>query len=181
VLGNRVVVQNGAVIGSDGYGFVRRADGTHQKIPQTSLVVIEDDVEIGANTCVDRATYESTIIHSGTKIDNLVQVGHNIELGEHTILASQVGMAGSTKTGKYFLAGGQAGINGHIDIPDRVTVAPKSGMTRPGKSGEAYAGYPARPFRKWQRSVAAYNILPRLLPQLRKLIGDEGREAEDDE
>lgn len=177
-IGHRALILSGAVIGARGFGLLQH-EGRHVTIPQIGNVVIGDDVEIGANTCVDRATYESTVIRNGTKIDNLVQVGHNIVLGEHTILASQVGMAGSTTTGKYFLAGGQAGINGHLEIPDRVTVAPRSGMTRPGKSGVVYSGYPARPFREWTRSVAAYNMLPKLLPKLRELLGAEPRAAEE--
>jgi UDP-3-O-[3-hydroxymyristoyl] glucosamine N-acyltransferase len=179
-IGQRALIHSGAVIGARGFGLLQH-EGRHVYVPHIGNVVIGDDVEIGANTCVDRATYESTIIRDGTKLDNLVHVGHNVTLGEHTILASQVGMAGSTTTGKYFLVGGQSGINGHLDIPDRVTVAPRSGMTRPGKSGVTYAGYPARPFREWTRAVAAINLLPRLLPRLREVLGAEAVQGPEEE
>ena len=127
-IGSRVIIQNGAVVGSDGYGFAQRADGSHEKIPQTGPVVIEDDVEIGANTTIDRPAVGETRIKAGTKIDNLVQVGHGVVLGKNVLLAAQVGIAGSTVIGDNVMFGGQAGAAGHLTIGDRVKAAARSAI-----------------------------------------------------
>jgi UDP-3-O-[3-hydroxymyristoyl] glucosamine N-acyltransferase len=160
-IGQRVIVHAGTVIGSDGFGFIQH-EGRHVKIPHVGNVVIEDDVEIGANCTVDRATYESTVIGRGTKMDNLVHIAHNCRIGPYSLFAGQSGVAGSSTLGAYLVVGGQSGIVGHIVIPERVTVGPKSMMSRPGVSDMIYAGIPARPFREWKRAVAHFYGSPRL-------------------
>jgi UDP-3-O-[3-hydroxymyristoyl] glucosamine N-acyltransferase len=160
-VGNRVVVHGGTVIGSDGFGFIQH-EGRHVKIPHVGNVVIEDDVEIGANCTIDRATYESTVIGAGTKLDNQVHVAHNCRIGPFSLFAGQTGLAGTATVGAYFVVGGQSGVAGHIVVPDHVTLGPKSVMTRPGRSGEVYAGIPARPMREWKRAVALFYGSPRL-------------------
>jgi UDP-3-O-[3-hydroxymyristoyl] glucosamine N-acyltransferase len=168
VVGNRVVIQNGAVIGSDGYGFVRRPDGTHQKIPQMSHVVIEDDVEIGANTTIDRPAIGETRIHSGAKIDNLVQIGHGVTIGRNTLLAAQVGIAGSTSVGDNVTLAGQVGVAGHVTIGTGVAAVGQSGITNSLPDGAFVSGYPAIDNREWLRS----SVIFRKLPDLRKKIAD---------
>lgn len=167
-IGHRVVIQNGAVIGGDGYGFVRRADGTHQKIPQTSIVVIEDDVEIGANTTVDRPAIGETRIQAGAKIDNLVQVGHGVTVGRNTLLAAQVGIAGSTTIGDNVMLGGQVGVAGHVKIGNNVVAVGQSGITNSAPDGAFLSGYPAIDNREWLKSSAIF----RKLPALRKKVAD---------
>jgi UDP-3-O-[3-hydroxymyristoyl] glucosamine N-acyltransferase len=136
-IGNRVIIHSGTVIGSDGFGFAPRPDGTYEKIPQVGIVVIEDDVEIGSNCSIDRATLGETIIKRGAKLDNLIQIAHNVVIGENTVIAAQTGIAGSTKIGKNCVLAGQVGIVGHIEIADRTTIAAQSGVsksiTEPGK------------------------------------------------
>ncbi|RPI47566.1 MAG: UDP-3-O-(3-hydroxymyristoyl)glucosamine N-acyltransferase, partial [Acidobacteria bacterium] len=148
-IGNRVIVQNGAVIGSDGYGFVRRPDGTHQKIPQTSRVVIEDDVEIGANTAIDRPAIGETRIQAGAKIDNLVQIGHGVNIGRNTLLAAQVGIAGSTAVGDNVTLAGQVGVAGHVTIGKGASAVGQSGITNSVPDGAFVSGYPAIENREW--------------------------------
>jgi UDP-3-O-[3-hydroxymyristoyl] glucosamine N-acyltransferase len=175
LVGNRVVIQNGAVIGSDGYGFVRRADGTHQKIPQTSIVVIEDDVEIGANTAIDRPAVGETRIGAGTKIDNLVQVAHGVTIGRNALLAAQVGIAGSTTIGDDVMLGGQVGIAGHVEIGKGVVAVGQSGITNSLPPGAFVSGYPAIDNRDWRKASAVFHRLP----ALKKRIADlEKRIAE---
>jgi UDP-3-O-[3-hydroxymyristoyl] glucosamine N-acyltransferase len=174
-IGNRVIIQNGAVIGSDGYGFVRRADGTHQKIPQTSVVVIEDDVEIGANTAIDRPAVGETRIGAGTKIDNLVQVAHGVTIGRNALLAAQVGIAGSTTIGDDVMLGGQVGIAGHVEIGKGVVAVGQSGITNSLPPGAFVSGYPAIDNRDWRKASAVFHRLP----ALKKRIADlERRIAE---
>ncbi|HEV3217089.1 MAG TPA: UDP-3-O-(3-hydroxymyristoyl)glucosamine N-acyltransferase [Vicinamibacterales bacterium] len=168
IIGNRVVLQNGAVIGGDGFGFVRRPDGTHQKIPQTSIVVIEDDVEIGANTTVDRPAVGETRIQAGTKIDNLVQVGHGVTVGKNVLLAAQVGIAGSTSIGDGAMLGGQVGVAGHVKIGKNVVAVGQSGITNSVPDGAFLSGYPAIENREWLKS----SVIFRRLPALRKKIAD---------
>lgn len=168
VLGHRVVVQNGAVIGSDGYGFARRPDGTHQKIPQVSGVVIEDDVEIGANTTIDRPAIGETRIRAGAKIDNLVQIGHGVMIGKNTLLAAQVGIAGSTSVGDGVTLAGQVGVAGHVTIGDRVTAAGQSGITNSVDQGAFVSGYPAIDNKEWLKSSVVF----RKLPQMKKRLTD---------
>lgn len=142
IIGNRVILQPGAIIGSCGFGYTANPDGSYQKLDQLGIVVIEDDVEIGANTTIDRARFKQTTVSAGTKIDNLVQVGHNVHLGKHNIIISQSGIAGSAKTGRNVVLGGQAGIVGHLEVADGVMIATRGGVsksiTKPGK----YAGGP---------------------------------------
>jgi UDP-3-O-[3-hydroxymyristoyl] glucosamine N-acyltransferase len=151
VLGDRVVLQNGCRIGSDGYGFAKTPDGGHLKIPQMGRVVIGDDVEIGANCCIDRASLSETVIGRGTKLDNLVQVGHNVIVGEDCLLVAQVGLAGTATIGNRVTLAGQVGVSGHVSIGDDTTIGGKSGVTRDIPADEVYVGYPAIPYRQWKR------------------------------
>lgn len=168
-IGSRVVLQNGAVIGSDGYGFAQRADGTHEKIPQTAPVVIEDDVEIGANTTIDRPAVGETRIKSGTKIDNLVQIAHGVVLGKNVLLAAQVGIAGSTVIGDSVQFGGQVGVGGHLSIGDRVKAVGQSGITNSVDADQFVSGYPAIENSEWRRSSAVFRKLPEMRKQLRAI------------
>lgn len=167
LIGERVRIHAGAVIGSDGFGYVLDA-GVHRKIQQIGNVVIGDDVEIGANSCVDRGALGSTIIGKGTKIDNLVQVGHNVEIGEHSILCSQVGIAGSAKLGNFCVLAGQVGIAGHLKIGNQVTIASKSGVMHNIPDGETWLGIPAQPDRQAKRVLIALQRLPDLLRKVAK-------------
>jgi len=168
-LGARVVVQNGAVIGSDGYGFAPRPDGSHEKIPQLGPVVIEDDVEIGANTTIDRPAVGETLIKTGTKIDNLVQIAHGVVVGQHSLLAAQVGIAGSTVVGERVMFGGQAGISGHLKIGDRVKLAAKTGVTGSIEADGYMSGYPMMETQQWRRAQVVVRNLPEMRRQLRDL------------
>jgi UDP-3-O-[3-hydroxymyristoyl] glucosamine N-acyltransferase len=168
VLGARVIVQNAAVIGSDGFGFARRDDGTHQKIPQAGGVVIEDDVEIGAHSAVDRPAIGETRISSGTKIDNLVQVAHGVKIGRNVLLAAQVGIAGSTVLDDDVVMAGQSGATGHIHLGRRVVVGAKSAVTKDVEAGHHVAGIPAGDLAEWREAV----VLVRRLPDMRKAIAD---------
>ena len=165
-LGDRVVVQNGAVIGADGFGFAHHADGTHEKIPQTAPVVIEDDVEIGANTTIDRPAVGETRIKAGTKIDNLVQIAHGVVLGRHVLLASQVGISGSTTVGDGVTLAGQVGVAGHITIGDRVTATGQTGITSSVEAGRFISGLPAIDNRDWRKSAVLVGRLPEYRRQL---------------
>jgi UDP-3-O-[3-hydroxymyristoyl] glucosamine N-acyltransferase len=160
-IGNRCIVHASVVIGSDGYGFVTHK-GKHHKIPQTGIVRVEDDVEIGAGTTIDRATFGETVIGEGTKIDNLVQIGHNVRIGKHCLLVSQVGIAGSTELGDSVFAGGQSGFIDHLKIGNRVQVAAKSAVLDDVPDGTKVMGYPAIPFRDFARRQVA---LKRLVPK----------------
>ncbi len=166
-IGRRVIIQAGAAIGGDGFGFVTDS-GKHHKIPQVGGVIIEDDVEIGANSTIDRATLGNTVIKKGTKIDNLVQVAHNVTIGEHCLLAGQVGIAGSTTLGSYVVLGGQAGVADHISIGDRVMAGGGTAITQDVAAGQIVAGKNAMPIRDWLKVQA---ILPKL-PELRKALRD---------
>ena len=168
VIGNRVVIQNGAVIGADGYGFVKRADGTHQKIPQTAIVIVEDDVEIGANTTVDRPAIGETRIQAGAKIDNLVQIGHGVNVGRNTLLAAQVGIAGSTTIGDNVTLAGQVGVAGHVSIGKDASAVGQSGITNSVSEGAFVSGYPAIDNKEWLKA----SVIFKKLPELRKKIGD---------
>lgn len=168
-IGNRVILHNGVVVGSDGFGFQKAKDGSHIKIPQKGIVIIEDDVEIGANTTVDRAALGETVIKRGTKIDNLVQIAHSVEIGPDSILAAQTGIAGSSKVGKNFIAGGQVGIPDHITIGDDVLIAAKSGITKNLPSGSFVSGSPHLDIRVWRKAWAAIPQLYDLIREFRKL------------
>ena len=168
-IGARVIIQNGAVVGSDGYGFAPRGDGSHEKIPQTAPVVIEDDVEIGANTPIDRPAVGETRIKAGTKIDNLVQIGHGVVLGKNVLLAAQVGSAGSTVLGDNVVFGGQVGVGGHLTIGDRAKAVGQSGITNSVDADAFVSGYPAIDNSEWRRSSAVFRKLPEMRRQLRAL------------
>lgn len=170
-IGNRVILHAGAVIGADGFGFAPTANG-YDKIPQIGIVTIEDDVEIGANTCVDRSTMGTTIIRKGVKLDNLVQIAHNVDVGSHTVMSAQVGVAGSCKIGEWCMLGGQVGVAGHITVGDRTYAGAQSGI--PGgrmiKNGNCTVmGYPAIEQKNFARSAAVYKNLPELVAQINEL------------
>lgn len=167
-IGDRVIIQSGAVIGSDGFGFVT-IDGRHQKVPQVGNVIIEDDVEIGANTCLDRATTGSTIVKQGTKIDNLVHLAHNVVVGENCFFVAQTGIAGSAKIGNNVTFAGQAGSAGHLTIGDNCVFAARSAPINDIPANSFYAGFPARPHKEWLRSEAAIGRLPDLIKKIREL------------
>jgi UDP-3-O-[3-hydroxymyristoyl] glucosamine N-acyltransferase len=175
VLGNRVVLQDGVVIGGDGYGFARRRDGSHEKIPQIGRVVLEDDVEIGANTTVDRPAVGETRIGAGSKIDNLVQVAHGVKVGRHVLLAAQVGIAGSSVIEDQVTLAGQVGVSGHITIGKGTIATAQTGIPNTVEAGGFVSGYPAIPNREWLKASAVF----RKLPELRRLVSDlERRIAE---
>jgi UDP-3-O-[3-hydroxymyristoyl] glucosamine N-acyltransferase len=174
-IGNRVVLQNGTVIGGDGYGFVRRDDGTHEKIPQVATVVIEDDVEIGANAAVDRPAVGETRIRAGAKIDNLVQIGHGVTIGRNVLMAAQVGISGSTEIQDDVMFGGQVGVGGHLVIGRGAIAAGQAGVTNSLDPGAMVAGYPAIDSREWRRSSAVFRRLPELKKRIEAL---EARLAE---
>lgn len=167
-VGNRVVIQDGAVIGSDGFGFARRADGSHEKIPQVGGVVIEDDVEIGANAAIDRPAVGETRIGAGTKIDNLVQIAHGVSVGRRVLLAGQVGVAGSTIIEDDVTLAGQVGVSGHITIGKGTIATAQTGIPNSVEPGSFISGYPAIANRDWRKSSAAF----RKLPELRKALAD---------
>lgn len=166
-IGSRVIIHSGAVIGSDGFGYVMEK-GIHYKIPQVGGVIIGDDVEIGANVTIDRATTGNTIIGSGTKIDNLVQIAHNVKIGENSVIAAQTGVAGSTEIGNYVVFGGQVGVADHTKIDDGVMVGAQSGAMGHVKRG-IYSGSPMIPHRDWLRSISLFAKLPELNKRIREL------------
>ena len=169
VIGDRVVIQDGAVVGGDGYGFVRRGDGTHEKIPQVASVVIEDDVELGANTTVDRPAVGETRIKAGTKIDNLVMIGHGVTVGRNVLLAAQVGIAGSTHVDDDVVFGGQVGVGGHLAIGRGAIAVGQSGVTNSLEPGARVGGYPAIDSREWRKASALFRRLPELKRRIEAL------------
>jgi UDP-3-O-[3-hydroxymyristoyl] glucosamine N-acyltransferase len=164
-LGARVIVHSGTVIGSDGFGYVQH-QGRHQKIPQLGGVIIEDDVELGANVTIDRATLGNTVIKQGTKVDNLVQIAHNVSVGEHSIVVAQVGIAGSATIGHHVMIGGQAGLADHITVGDQVMIAARAGVNRSLEPNQIVSGAPVMPHETWMKAQA---VIPRL-PELRQLV-----------
>ncbi len=168
ILGNNVIIQNGAVIGSDGFGFSLQT-GKFDKIPQVGNVILEADVEIGANTVIDRATMGSTIIRRGTKLDNLIQIAHNVEIGTDTVIAAQTGISGSTKIGSNCMFGGQVGIIGHVKISDRTMIGAQAGVTRGTKEGAVITGNPARDLKKMRYIDASLSRLPDLVKKVREI------------
>jgi UDP-3-O-[3-hydroxymyristoyl] glucosamine N-acyltransferase len=169
-IGSRCIIHSGTVIGSDGFGFAPLPDKSYKKIPQTGNVVVENDVEIGANCAIDRATIGSTIIRNGSKLDNLVQIAHNVEVGEHTVIASQTGIAGSTKIGKYCIIAGQVGFVGHITIADGNTFAAQSGISNSIKEpNQKWFGSPAFDYGKALRTYTVYKNLPEMEKRIREL------------
>jgi UDP-3-O-[3-hydroxymyristoyl] glucosamine N-acyltransferase len=172
-IGQRVRIHAGAVIGSDGFGYVFDS-GAHRKVPQVGHVIVQDDVEIGANVTIDRGALGPTLIGKGTKIDNLVQIAHNVCIGEHCLVVAQVGIAGSTKIGQYTTLAGQVGIAGHLRIGDKVTIAAQSGVMRDVPDGGKWLGAPAQPDRQAKRQMICLQQLPELIrrvAELEKLVG----------
>lgn len=171
-VGDNSIIHAGAVIGSDGFGFAPQPNGSYQKIPQIGNVVIKSNVEIGANTVIDRAVMGSTIIHEGVKLDNLIQIAHNVEIGKHTVMAAQAGVAGSTKIGEKCVFGGQIGLAGHIKIGDNVKVGAQSGILSSTKDGAEIIGSPAIPIREWYKSSVIFGKLPEMYRELSQLKKD---------
>lgn len=169
-IGSNVIIHSGTIIGSDGFGFAPQKDGTYKKIPQIGNVVIEDNVEIGSNTTIDRATMGSTIIRKGAKLDNLIQIAHNVEIGENTVIAAQTGISGSTKIGKNCVIGGQVGIVGHISIADNTSINAQSGLAKSVTTpNTALTGSPAYDYKSSLKSQAIFRNLPDLLHRLGNL------------
>jgi UDP-3-O-[3-hydroxymyristoyl] glucosamine N-acyltransferase len=168
-IGNDVVIKNGAVIGSEGFGFAKQDDGSHYKIIQTGRVVIEDDVEIGSNSTIDRPAVGETRIRRGVKIDNLVQIGHASDIGENSILCAQVGLAGSTVIGKNVILSGQVGVAGHLEIGDNTVATAQTGIPNSVKGNTLISGYPAIDNRTWLKASAVFPRLPDLLREIRAL------------
>lgn len=171
-VGNRVVIHSGTVVGSDGFGYVF-ADGRHHKFPQIGLVIIEDDVEIGSNTTIDRGALENTVIGQGTKIDNLVQIGHNVRVGRHCVIAAQTGVAGSSEIGDYVVIGGQVGVGNAVRIEDRAIIGAQAGIPT-GKivrRGLTMWGTPARPLAEFKKTYAELTNLPNLVKKVKALSG----------
>jgi UDP-3-O-[3-hydroxymyristoyl] glucosamine N-acyltransferase len=168
LVGNRVILHSGVVLGSDGFGF-ECVRGQHVKLPQRGIVQVDDDVEIGANTTVDRARFGRTWIQKGTKIDNLVQIGHNVTIGEHSILCGQVGIAGSTKLGRLVTLAGQVGINGHIEIGDEAIITAKAGVVKSVAPKEIMVGLPARPMKAYKRMLFNVERLEKLYVRVKEL------------
>lgn len=169
VIGSNCIIHSGAVIGSDGFGFAPNSDGTFSKIPQIGNVVLEDFVEIGANTTIDRATFGTTIIRKGVKLDNQIQIGHNVEIGENTVIAAQTGIAGSTKIGKNCMIGGQVGIAGHLTIGNNVRIQAQSGVGRNIKDNEILQGSPTFRYNDFSKSYVHFKNLPKIVTEIEEL------------
>ena len=168
IIGDRVILQPGCVIGSDGYGY-ELIDGRHEKVDQVGIVVLENDVEIGANSTIDRARFGKTIIGEGTKIDNLVQIAHNVRIGKHCLVVAQSGLAGSSSLGDYVTLAAQAGVAGHIKVHDRAVLTAKTGALKDLKGDIVYKGMPARPLREEQKKLAYLARLPKLVKEIKEL------------
>src|SRR5690554_3693907 len=169
VIGNNCVIHSGVIIGADGFGFTPDETGAYQKVPQTGNVIIEDNVDIGAGTTIDRATLGSTLIRKGVKLDNQIQIAHNVEIGQNTVIAAQTGIAGSTKVGKNCMIGGQVGIAGHLVIGDNVKIQAQSGIGRNVKDNETLQGSPALNYGDYNKSYVHFKNLPKLVDSLHKL------------
>ena len=169
IIGSKVTIHAGSVIGADGFGFAPQADGSFKKVPQIGNVLIEDNVEIGSNSCIDRATIGSTIIKSGAKLDNLLQIAHNVEVGNNTVIAAQTGVSGSTKIGNNVMIGGQAGLAGHLIIGDGAKINAQTGVGKAVKPGTSVTGTPFDEFRKYMRNQAFVRSLPQMEKRLKEL------------
>jgi UDP-3-O-[3-hydroxymyristoyl] glucosamine N-acyltransferase len=166
------VLQNGAIIGSDGYGFAKRSDNSHYKIVQSGVVILEDDVEIQAHTCIDRATIGETRVRRGAKIDNLVQIGHASTVGEDALLCAQVGIAGSSHIGNRVVMAGQSALAGHLTIGDDVVITAQSATSHDVEAGKMVSGSPAFDNKQWLRTIVAYERLPEILKTVRRLAAE---------
>lgn len=169
IIGARVTIHSGTILGADGFGFAPQEDGTYKKVPQIGNVIIENDVEIGSCATVDRATLGSTIIRTGVKLDNQIQVAHNVEIGEHTVIAAQTAIAGSTKIGKYCMIGGQVGFAGHLVIGDRVKIQGQSGIGKNLSDGEVVQGSPAFNYGDFAKSFVHFKNLPKIVSEIEQL------------
>lgn len=169
VIGNNCTIHSGTIIGSDGFGFAPNENGEYTKIPQIGNVILEDNVEIGSNCTIDRATMGSTIIRKGVKLDNLIQIAHNVEVGKNTVMASQVGVAGSTKIGERVMIGGQAGISGHIHIADETKIVAQSGIPNTVKKADSLMGSPGIPLEDFKKSYFGFRKLPQILKRLQEV------------
>ena len=174
IIGSGCVIHSTAIIGADGFGFAPNENGEYSKVPQTGNVILEDDVEVGAGTTIDRATLGSTILRKGVKLDNQIQIAHNVEIGEHTAIAAQTGIAGSTKIGKNCLIGGQVGIVGHITIGDRVKIQAQSGISRNVKDDEFLQGSPALNYGDFNKSYVHFKNLPGIVNRLIEIEKNKG-------
>lgn len=169
IVGKNCILHSGVVIGADGFGFAPKEDGTFAKIPQLGNVIIEDNVELGANTCIDRAKTDSTIIRQGVKLDNLIQIGHNVEIGANTVMSAQVGIAGTSKVGSNCFVAGQVGVADHVTIGNEVKIGSKTGIDKNVGDGEIRFGYPALPGMQYHRSFAIFRQLPDMAAKLREV------------
>lgn len=170
IIGSNCIIHSGVVIGSDGFGFAPQEDNSFKKIPQMGNVILEDNVEVGANSTIDRATMGSTILHNGVKIDNLVQIAHNVEIGEHSVVAAQTGISGSAKIGKYCQVAGQVGITGHLTIADKTIIGPQSGVPKSIKNpGKVWTGSPIMEHRDFLKASIALKNLPHFAERLREV------------
>ena len=176
VIGNKCVIHSGAIIGADGFGFTPNDNGEYSKVPQTGNVILEDNVDVGAGTTIDRATLGSTVLRKGVKLDNQIQIAHNVEIGENTAIAAQTGIAGSTKIGKNCLIGGQVGIVGHITIGDRVKIQAQSGIGRNVKDDEVLQGSPALNYGDYNKSYVHFKNLPKIVNKINEIDkGNNGK------
>lgn len=169
VIGNNCVIQSGAIVGSDGFGFAPSKNGTFNKIPQTGNVILEDDVDVGAGTTIDRATMGSTILRKGVKLDNQIQIAHNVEIGKHTVIASQTGIAGSSRIGENCMIGGQVGIVGHLNLGNKVQIQAQSGISKNLKDGSVVQGTPAFGYSDYNKSYVYFRNLPKMAATIQKL------------
>jgi len=176
VIGKNCLIHSGAIIGADGFGYTPNKDGEFSRVPQTGNVVLEDNVDIGAGTTIDRATLGSTILRKGVKLDNQIQIAHNVEIGEHTVIAAQTGIAGSTKIGKRCMIGGQVGIVGHITIGDNVKIQAQSGIGRNIKDNEVLQGSPALTYGDYNKSYVHFKNLPKVVNRINELEKKIGRD-----
>lgn len=175
IIGNNCVVHSGVIIGADGFGFAPNSEGEFSKVPQTGNVILEDNVDVGAGTTIDRATLGSTILRKGVKLDNQIQIAHNVEIGEHTVIAAQTGIAGSTKIGKHCMIGGQVGIVGHIVIGNNVKIQAQSGIGRNVKDNEVLQGSPALNYGDFNKSYVHFKNLPKIMNRIDNLENKDGR------
>lgn len=173
-IGKDCVIHSGVILGADGFGFTPDENGEFSKVPQTGNVILEDHVDVGAGTTIDRATLGSTILRRGVKLDNQIQIAHNVEIGEHTVIAAQTGIAGSTKIGRHCMIGGQVGIVGHIVIGDRVRIQAQSGISRNIKDDEVLQGSPALNYGDYNKSYVHFRNLPRLVQRIQNLEASNG-------